>query len=143
MGGAGHKSQGQERSPLASRFVAHLLDILDGPATRGLGRPSARAMFGGHGLYLDAWMVGLVADDVLYLKTDAKTRARFEAVGSRPFEYASSGREKPVVMSFWEAPADAFDDADALRDWLELAHAAAVRAASARAAKKPRPSRKR
>jgi len=61
---------------MASRFVAHLLDLLDGAATRGLGRPSARAMFGGHGLYLDALMVGLVADDVLYLKTDARTRAR-------------------------------------------------------------------
>ena len=128
---------------MASRFVAHLLDLLDGPATRGLGRPSARAMFGGHGLYLDDLMVGLVADEVLYLKTDAVTRARFEDVGSRPFEFQSRARTMPVVMSYWEAPADAFDDVDALREWLTLAHGAARRAAETRVARKPRPSRKR
>jgi TfoX/Sxy family transcriptional regulator of competence genes len=42
-------------------------------------------------------------------------------------------------MSYWEAPADALDDADALRPWLELAHGAAKRAA---AAKRPRGPRK-
>lgn len=128
---------------MASRFVAHLLDLLEGPVTRDLGRPSARAMFGGHGLYLDALMVGLVVDEVLYLKTDAKTVARFEDVGSRPFEYHSRARTKPVVMSYWEAPADAFDDAEALHDWLALALEAARRAVSIRSARKPRGSRKR
>ena len=37
---------------MASGFVAYLLDLLVGDATAGLGRASARAMFGGHGLYL-------------------------------------------------------------------------------------------
>ena len=123
---------------MASGFVAYLLDLLVGDATAGLGRPSARAMFGGHGLYLGDRMVGLVAADVLYLKTDAATRAAFEAAGSRPFEYDGGTREKPVVMSYWEAPADALEDADALRSWLELAHAAAVRTAAAKRKPKPR-----
>jgi len=128
---------------MASRFVAHLLDLLDGPATAGLGRPSARAMFGGHGLYLGDLMVGLVAADVLYLKTDAATRARFDAVGSGPFEFTSNARAKPVVMSYFEAPAEAFEDADALRGWLELALEAARRAAAARVRRKPRRSSER
>ncbi len=129
---------------MASGFVAYLLDLLVGDATSGLGRPSARAMFGGHGLYLGERMVGLVAADVLYLKTDATTRAEFEAAGSRPFEFQSSARAKPVVMSYWEAPADALEDADALRHWLELAHGAALRAAAAKKPRKPRKaSRKR
>ncbi len=34
-------------------------------------------MFGGHGLYVDGMIVGIVVDDVLYLKTDAETRPRF------------------------------------------------------------------
>lgn len=123
---------------MVSGFVAYLLDLLVGDATDGLGRPSARAMFGGHGLYLGERMVGLVAADVLYLKTDAKTRPEFEAAGSRPFEYQSSAREKPAVMSYWEAPADALEDVDALRHWLELAHAAAARAAAAKLEAKPR-----
>ena len=128
---------------MASRFVAHLLDLLDGPATAGLGRPSARAMFGGHGIYLGDRMVGLVAADVLYLKADVATRARFEAAGSTPFEFHSNARAKPVVMSYFEAPAEAFEDADALRGWLELALEAAKRAAAVRVARKPRRSRER
>ncbi|MEX2208245.1 MAG: TfoX/Sxy family protein [Myxococcota bacterium] len=123
---------------MASGFVAYLLDLLVGDVTDGLGRPSVRAMFGGHGLYLGERMVGLVAADVLYLKTDAKTRPEFEAAGSRPFEYHSAGREKPAVMSYWEAPADALEDVDALRHWLELAHGAALRAAAARPKARPR-----
>ncbi len=128
---------------MASGFVAYLLELLVGEVTTGLGRASARAMFGGHGLYLGELMVGLVAADVLYLKTDAETRARFEAAGSRPFEYSSSARAKPVVMSYFEAPADAFEDPDELRCWLELAHGAAKRAALSRRARAPRGSRKR
>jgi DNA transformation protein len=123
---------------VASGFVAFLLELLVGDATAGLGRASARAMFGGHGLYLGELMVGLIAADALYLKVDSETRARFEAEGSRPFEYEASGRAKPIVMSYWEAPADALDDADALRHWLELAHAAAGRAAAAKSKPKPR-----
>ena len=127
---------------MASGFVQYLLELLVGDVTAGLGRPSVRAMFGGHGLYLGELMVGLVAADVLYLKTDAQTRARFAAAGSRPFEFHSSARAKPVVMSYWEAPADAFEDEAALRGWLDLAHAAAVRAAAARTPRKPRRSTK-
>ncbi len=123
---------------MASGFVAYLLDLLVGDATEGLGRPSARAMFGGHGLYLGDLMVGLVAADVLYLKTDATTRRAFEAAGSRPFEYQKSGGEKPVVMSYFEAPADALEDGESLRPWLVLAHGAATRAAAKRRSKQPR-----
>ncbi len=127
---------------MASGFVTYLLELLVGEATAGLGRASARRMFGGYGLYLGEHMVGLVAADVLYLKTDSQTRERFEAAGSRPFEYETSARAKPVVMSYWEAPADAFEDPQALREWLELAHGAALRAAASRSARKPRESRK-
>lgn len=126
---------------MASGFVAYLLELLVGEVTTGLGRASARAMFGGHGLYLGELMVGLVFSDALYLKTDDETRARFEAAGSRPFEFHSSARAKPIVMSYLEAPADAFEDPDELRRWLALAHAAATRAAVDRAKKKPRKPR--
>ena len=42
-------------------------------------------MFGGHGLYLDGTIVGIVVDDVLYLKTDDETRRAFVERGLRPF----------------------------------------------------------
>ena len=84
---------------MASGFVAYLLELLVGDVTAGLGRASARAMFGGHGLYLGERMVGLVAADALYLKVDAETRARFEAAGSRPFEFHSSARATRTILT--------------------------------------------
>jgi len=50
-------------------FVAHVLELM-----RGAGSATARAMFGGHGIYLDGMIVGIVVADVLYLKTDDETR---------------------------------------------------------------------
>jgi len=56
----------------SSEFIAHVLEMME-PA----GSASARAMFGAHGVYLDGLIVGIVDDDVLYLKTDAQTRPKF------------------------------------------------------------------
>lgn len=44
-----------------------------------------RAMFGGYGTYRDDCMFALIADDRLFFKADATTRADFEARGLRPF----------------------------------------------------------
>ncbi|MBK9079406.1 MAG: TfoX/Sxy family protein [Hyphomicrobium sp.] len=43
-----------------------------------LGALSARRMFGGASLYCDGILFALVDDDVLYLKADASSKARFE-----------------------------------------------------------------
>ena len=44
-------------------------------------RPEApthsRAMFGGHGIYAGGPIIGIVVDDILYLKTDESNRANF------------------------------------------------------------------
>jgi DNA transformation protein len=101
-------------------FLAHLHDLLDEPGT-----VSTRAMFGGHGVYLDGLIVGIVVDEVLYLKTDAGTRARFEAAGSAPFVH--TGQEKPIGTSYWSAPDAALESAQAMRPWVELAREAALR----------------
>ena len=53
-------------------FFAHVLELL-----RPSGRAAARAMFGGHGLYLDGLIVAIVVEDVLYLKTDDETRPAY------------------------------------------------------------------
>ncbi len=99
------------------------------------GTVTARRMFGGWGIYLDAVMIGLVANEILYLKADAQTRARFEAAASAPFVFDS--KSKQVTTSYWSAPDDAMDSPDAMRPWAQLALEAALR--------KPalKPSRKR
>ncbi|GMU40404.1 MAG: hypothetical protein AMXMBFR23_12700 [Chloroflexota bacterium] len=91
---------------------------------------SARAMFGGHGLYVDGVMFALVADGALYLKTDDANRPAFEAQRLPPFTYETGGRR--TVMSFCAAPEDALDDPEALRGWFEGARDAALRALAAR-----------
>jgi len=89
------------------------------------GDISARAMFGGHGLYHDGVIIGIVIDDAVYLKVDAETKAAFEAAGCAPFVYEMKG--KPLPMSYWSVPAEAMDSAQAMRPWARRAHEAALR----------------
>ena len=68
-----------------SEFVDHLETVfaLFGPVI-------ARRMFGGYGIYHDALMFGLVADDEIYLKTDEKSVRTFTELGLPPFELRAS-----------------------------------------------------
>ena len=104
-----------------------------------LGAFRARAMFGGHGLYLDDLMFGLIYDARLYLKTDEESRPAFEREGSEPFVYDSG--KGCVSTSYWLCPPAALKDATRLRAWVGRAHAAAMRVRSKRkpgAKRKPR-----
>lgn len=101
-----------------------------------LGPVQARAMFGGHGLYLEGVMFALLGPD-LHLKVDDETKPRFAAAGGVPFTYQREGR-RPVEMSFWKPPTGALADAGALLPWAELAVAAARRAKAKKAGKKAR-----
>lgn len=102
-------------------FVAFVLDQL-----APLGQVRARAMFGGWGLYCGERMFGLVAFDRLWLKVDGQSQARFASAGSEPFVYEGKGR--PVTMSYWELPAEAIDEPEAMLAWGQLGLEAALRA---------------
>ncbi|MCU0306519.1 MAG: TfoX/Sxy family protein [Thermoleophilia bacterium] len=102
-----------------------------------LGPVHARAMFGGHGVFVDDAMVGLLADGVLYLKVDDRTRPRFEAAGLEAFVFAG-GRTGPMRMSFHRAP-EPLEDWESLRPWAEAALEAASRAREARRRRVRRP----
>jgi DNA transformation protein len=103
---------------------SELLDYLIDQLTP-LGEARGRAMFGGHGVYLDGAIVGIVADDTFYLKVDDGNRRDFEAAGSTPFTY--DGKGKPIAMSYWECPADVLEDPEQLRAWTLKALAASRR----------------
>ena len=100
-------------------FIDYLLELM-----QPLGPVSAKAMFGGYGIYIDELMFALVADDVLYFKTDAANRPDFERRELPPFRYHRKG--KPYNMSYSEAPAEVFDDADAMQQWANGAISAAL-----------------
>ncbi len=89
------------------------------------GPVNPRRMFGGLGVFHEGVMIALVADGQLFMKADAKTIELFEDAGSSPFVY--SGKGKPVQMSYWSLPDDAYDDPDIMRTWAERAHSAALR----------------
>jgi len=91
-----------------------------------LGPVSARRMFGGHGIFLEGLMFGLIADDQLYLKADDSNRAAYEAEGLAPFTYTRGG--KTLELSYRQAPGEAFDDPEVLCSWGREAFAAALRA---------------
>lgn len=118
--------------PNSPDFIAHVLGLARD------AKPAARAMFGGHGLYVDGMIVGLVVDDVLYLKTDDATRARFVAEGLEPFTFAKKKSGVVEVTSYYRPPEEALESPDAMREWLRLAQGAALRASARR---KPKATR--
>ena len=85
---------------------------------------SARAMFGGVGIYSGGLFFALMADDTLYLKVDDGNRGDFEAAGMGPFRPFGDDEH---VMRYYELPADALEDADRLRPWVDGAIEAARR----------------
>jgi DNA transformation protein len=112
---------------VSSSFLAYVIDQL-----AGLGRVRSRRMFGGVGLYCEELFIGLLDDDVMYLKVDDSNRDDFNARGMKPFQ---PFRDKPEYsMSYYQVPAETIEDAEDLVRWARKA----VRvAAGARA----RPSR--
>lgn len=118
---------------MADAFLAHLHDLF-----AAFGPISTRAMFGGHGLYFDGILVGVVMGDGLYLKVDQGTRTHFEAAGCAPFVYTA--QKAPITMSYWSLPEEAMDSPQAMLPWAQRAHAAALRKAMA---SKPRKAVKR
>jgi DNA transformation protein len=116
---------------MTDAFLAHVHDLL-----AGLGTVTSRAMFGGRGVYLDGAIVGIVFDQMLYLKTDATTRARFASAGSVPFVYRK--QQDAVATSYWSVPEAALDSPQAMQPWAHLARDAARRKVAGRRTRRSR-----
>jgi len=108
-----------------NEFLSYVLEVMLHWAA-----VSSRKMFGGYGLYREGLMFALIADEALYFKTDAANVAQFERAGSLPFVYQSAARS--VQMSYWSAPAESLESPAEMRDWCQLAYAAALRAHAAK-----------
>jgi DNA transformation protein len=109
-------------------FIEYCIELLG-----SAGRPRARRMFGGHGLYLDDLFVALVTGERLYLKADAQTRPLFEAAGCAPFVYRRDDTAgQAVSMSYFSAPHEAMESPPLMQPWARLALAAALRARAAK-----------
>jgi DNA transformation protein len=105
------------------------------------GPVTIRRMFSGFGISVDGTNFALALRGGLYLRADDQTIARFEAEGSKPFQYQT--RAKTVtVNSYWQLPERLYDDPEELTDWARAALAAAQRAALRKRARPRRPAKK-
>jgi DNA transformation protein and related proteins len=101
-------------------FAAFVVDQLS-----ELGDVTARRMFGGVGLYLEAVFFGVIARDVLYFKTDELTRPAYVRLGMKPFmpyDVEGAGQRR-----YYAVPLDVLENPPALAQWARAAAAAATR----------------
>ena len=115
--------------PSDPSFVAHAVDLVS-----LLGPVTARAMFGGHGLYAEGVMFALLDDGELFVKTDEETRATFVEAGCRQWTYVNK-KVRMENTGYFRPPDDAHEDPEAMLPWARLALAAALRARAAKASK--------
>lgn len=112
--------------PNSADFIAWVIELAQPTA-----RVVARAMFGGHGLYVDGLVFAIVVDDTLYLKVDDANRAEFTELGQEPFVYTTRTGAR-TAMSYFRAPDEALENPGAMAHWLRSALGASLRASSAR-----------
>ncbi len=89
-------------------------------------------MFGGVGIYAEAYFFALISSDRLFFKVDDSTQPAFEAAGMTQFNPYGDGR----TMRYYEVPVDVLEDVDLLKEWAQKAIAVAQRAKKTRKSKR-------
>lgn len=93
-------------------FLEYVLEQLEG--AKGL---KARAMFGGHALYMEQGIFGIVHKGGVYFRTDDASRPAYLKAGSRPF----NPKGKIELHRYYEVPAEVLDDSEELLAWAKIA----------------------
>ena len=97
------------------------------------GPVTLHRMFSGYGVTADGVNFAMALRGGLMFRVDDATVAKYEAEGSRPFQYDTKSKTV-VVKSYWHLPERLYDDPEELAIWAREAVGAAQRAA----AKKPK-----
>lgn len=105
--------------PVSREYKEYVLDQIS-----IIGEVSAKAMFGGYGIYFQDRMFALIADDELYLKADDENRADFETA---EFEKFRAYKDKSRTMSYYGIPADLLECPPDLLEWLHKSTEASER----------------
>ena len=103
-----------------SEYIEYLKEVFD-----QFGPIQPRRMFGGYGIFHNGLMLGLVFDDILYLKADDSASKYFEERGLDPFHYVKN--DKTIQMSYYMAPDEIFDDPEEAKIWAIRSYEAATR----------------
>jgi DNA transformation protein len=95
-------------------------------ALEPLGPVSMRKMMGGATLHLDGTIFAILIAGEIWFKADAETDAIWDAEGCEKFSVIfKDGRID--VMNYRRAPADVYDDPEAMQKWARLARDAGER----------------
>lgn len=121
---------------ISSEYQTYLIDLF-----APFGSITAKRMFGALGLYAGDVMFGIVAGEIIYLKTAERDRKSYEEEGSKPFSFHLKSRRKPVILtSYYSLPERLYDEPEELALWARRAYDAA--AASPHSEKKRRKRQK-
>ncbi len=110
-------------SNVEKEFVSYVVELM-----QPVGPVRAKGIFGGHGIFLETLMFGLIADGTLYLKADKETENEFREKGLAAFTYHKKGKE--FRMSYFQAPEEVLEDSEEMNAWVNKAYSAALRAAA-------------
>ena len=101
-----------------------------------LGDVTLRPMMGVAVLYLDGTIFAVIEDE-LWFKADADSAAIWDAEGCE--RYAFTDKDGKVeTMNYRRAPAEVYDDAEAMQRWASLAVEAGLRGAAKKRPKRPK-----
>jgi DNA transformation protein len=116
------------------QYLAYILDQLE-----RLGALRSRRMFGAVGLYSNELFFGLIDDDTVFLKTDARN---LEDYLSRNMPRFMPDPARPAAtLGYYQVPADIIEDTEALLTWARKAVEVALASHAAKArAPQPRPA---
>ncbi|HKE97085.1 MAG TPA: TfoX/Sxy family protein [Povalibacter sp.] len=92
-----------------------------------LGPISNRAIFGAVGIFIEDRLLGIVADEVLYLHTGPANRDDYLSRGCRQFKPYPNAFD--LTTDHHQVPQEVLHDPQQLREWGERALQAAVEAA--------------
>jgi DNA transformation protein and related proteins len=78
-----------------------------------LGDITSRPLFGGHGIYWNDVIFGILFRGRLYFKVDEESKVEYLARGMGPFR----PNERQTLKSYYEVPPEVLDDQEALLSW--------------------------
>ena len=108
-------------------------------ALEPLGTVSMRKMMGGATLYLDGTVFAIMDEGELWFKADDESNPVWDREGCERFSVTfKDGRVD--TMNYRRAPADVYDDPDAMQRWAGLALEAGRRGAAKKKPKRKKPA---
>ena len=78
-----------------------------------LGDLSSRPLFGGHGIYWNDVIFGILSGGRLYFKVDEDSKDEYLTRGMGPFR----PNERQTLKSYYGVPPEVLDDREALLSW--------------------------